>query len=131
MSVPGVTHRVAVEVAVAAGCPPMSTVGLPDTIRPICIGGAKYGSVACSPTCGGVLTPEQPMTAAGLPPISTVACVPIVIGALNGIGGPGCGTPLAGFGIWWIAQGPVMRSPMTMTGAPIGRPQFSWIGLPS
>ena len=43
--------------------------------------------------------PEDPTTAAGLPPISTVAWVPIVIGAQNGIGGPGCGMPLAGFGI--------------------------------
>ena len=116
---PGVTQQVALDVAVAAGWPPIVTVGLPETIRPTCIGGAMYGSAGWSPTWGGVFIPEQPTTAAALPPIITVATVPIVIGALNGIGGPGCGMPLAGFGIWWMAHVPVTLSPMTIAGAPI------------
>ena len=45
---------------------------------------------------------SEPITAAGLPPIITVGSSPDVIGALNGIGGPGWGAPVAGFGIWWI-----------------------------
>ena len=89
MSEPGVTQHVATDATVAAGWPPIMTVGEPDVIRPICVGGAKYGSVGCSPMCGGVLSPEQPITAAGFPPIRTVGCRPIVMGALNGIGGPG------------------------------------------
>jgi hypothetical protein len=118
-SVPGVTQQVHEDVADAAGLPPISTVGLPATIRPTCIGGAMNGSVAWSPTWGGVLTPWLPIVAAGLPPISTLATVLAVTGALNGIGGPGWGTPDAGLGIWWIAHIPVIRSPITIAGAPI------------
>ena len=118
-SEPGVTQQVALDWAVAAGLPPIVTVGLPDTIRPTCMGGAMYGSDACSPTWGGVFIPEQPTTAAGLPPIITVGTVPIVIGALNGIGGPGWGTPLAGFGIWWMAQLPVSLATITIAGSPM------------
>ena len=33
-------------------------------------------------------------------PITTVVTTPTVIGAEKGIGGPGWGTPEAGFGIW-------------------------------
>ncbi len=115
---PGVTQQVALDWAVAAGLPPIVTVGLPDTIRPICWGGAMYGSDGWRPTWGGVFIPLQPTTAAGLPPIITVATVPVVIGALNGIGGPGWGAPLVGFGIWWIAHEPVTLSPMTIAAAP-------------
>jgi len=117
-SVPGVAQQVALDWAVAAGVPPIVTVALPDTMRPICCGGAMYGSAGWSPTWGGVFIPEQPTTAAGLPPIITVATVPVVIGALNGNGGPGWGAPVAGFGIWWIAHWPVTLSPMTIAGAP-------------
>ncbi len=62
------------------------------------------------------------MTAAGLPPMRTLATVPIVNGAANGIGGPGCGAPVAGFGIMWIAHVPVILSPMTIAGEPIRVP---------
>jgi hypothetical protein len=119
---PGVAQQVTDDWAVAAGWPPNVTVGLPETTRPTCIGGAMYGSAGWSPTWGGVFIPEQPTTTAGLPAIWTVATVPIVTGAENGIGGPGCGTPLAGFGIWWIAHWPVILSPMTIAGAPIVLP---------
>src|SRR5580704_5168072 len=119
MAVPGVRQQVHIEVAVAAGVPPMRTVGLPLTTWPFCSGGARYGSVACRPTCGGTLTPDEPTTAAGLPPMSTVATVPMVIGAENGRGaGEGMGAP-TGLGIWWIpgGQGPMIWSPMTSGGA--------------
>ena len=98
-SCPGVAQHVHDALADAAGWPPNMTVGLPDTTRPTCIGGTMYGSDGCSPTWGGVFTPDEPMTAAGLLPMRTVATVPIVSGAENGIGGPGCGAPVAGFGI--------------------------------
>jgi hypothetical protein len=54
-----------------------------------------------------------------LPPTWTVAQVPVLTGALNGIGGPGCGAPEAGFGTRWIAQVAVMRSPSTAAGVPM------------
>src|SRR5690348_3521271 len=91
--------------------------------------GTMNGSDACNPTCGGVLNPDEPMTAAGLPPISTVGTVPTVSGAENGSGGDGAGAPRAA-GIWWIGHMPVMRSPVTMTGVPISSPQFRLIVAP-
>jgi hypothetical protein len=54
--------------------------------------------------------------------MSTVGQVPVVTGAENGIGGPGCGTPLAGLGIWWIAHVALMRSPSTAAGVPMTTP---------
>ena len=42
------------------------------------------------PGCGGVLTPLEPITAAGLPPIRTVLTRPWVSGAENGSGPAGC-----------------------------------------
>ena len=88
------------------------------------------GSLGWSPTCGGVLRPDEPTTQAGFPSISTVATVPIVSGAENGIGGAGDGAPRAA-GIRWIGQMPVIWSPITIAGAPIVRAQFSWITEPS
>lgn len=66
---------------------------------PICIVGTMYGSAGNSPTCGGVLYPVQPTTAAGFPWIITVGQTPTVIGALKGSGGEGCGIPVAGLGM--------------------------------
>ena len=60
----------------------------------------------------------RPITAAGLPPMSTVEHRPSVSGAVNGIGGPGCGLP-TGPGIWCSGHMPVILSPMTMAGAGI------------
>jgi hypothetical protein len=50
----------------------------------------------------------HPTTAAALPAINTVAQTPAVTGALNGSGGDGWGAPVAGFGIMWIAQVPMI-----------------------
>lgn len=105
---PGVAQHVHDDDAVAAGCPPMSTVVLPLTIVPICAMGSMYGSAGKRPTCGGVFMPVHPTTAAGLPAISTVGHTPIVIGALNGSGGDGCGIPVAGLGMMWIGHCPVI-----------------------
>jgi hypothetical protein len=62
--------------------------------------------------------PDEPITAAALPPMSTFVSSPCDSGAENGTGGDGCGAPLAGLGIWWMAHVPVMRSFMTMAGVP-------------
>src|ERR1700683_1008350 len=107
-SVPGVAQQVHVDDAVAAGWPPMSTVRLPVTMVPICATGTMNGSAGKSPTCGGVLSPVLPATAAGLPSMSTVATTPTVIGALKGRGGDGCGMPVAGLGMMWIGHWPVI-----------------------
>src|SRR5207248_9820431 len=65
----------------AAGFPSISTVALPATTRPCCVGGPMKGSEACRPTCGGVLIPEDPTTAAGLPPIRVLVARPMSSGA--------------------------------------------------
>lgn len=121
-SEPGVEQQVTLDEALAAGWPPMRTVGEPLRIRPSCMVGTAKGSLTCSPTWGGVFMPEEPMTAAGLPPIITFETRPETSGALKGIGGPGWGAPDAGLGIWWMAQVPVMRSFMTMAGDPTADP---------
>jgi hypothetical protein len=106
--VPGVAQQVHDEEAVAAGWPPINTVVLPLMIVPTCMTGTMYGSAGKSPTCGGVLKPVQPTTAAALPAISTVGQTPTVTGALNGSGGDGCGTPVAGLGMMWIGHVPMI-----------------------
>lgn len=88
-----------VEPVLAAGRPPNDTVALPLVTMPRCVAGAMYGSLGWRPTCGGVLTPLDPVTAAGCPPMSTVDESPCVSGDEWGSGGDGCGAPLAGFGI--------------------------------
>ena len=79
-------------------------VGLPLMTVPCCMFGTMNGSAGWSPTCVGVFIPCDPITATALPPIVTVGSRPINNGAEKGIGGPGCGAPEAGFGIWWIAH---------------------------
>src|SRR5262249_28852114 len=88
-SVPGTAQQVHWDWAVAAGWPPMSTVALPWTTRPPCWGGARNGSLGWRPTWGGVHMPLDPMTAAALPPISTVETRPWSSGAEKGRGGDG------------------------------------------
>src|SRR5829696_8909463 len=77
------------------------------------------GSDACRPTCGGVLIPDEPATAANLPPIITVVASPWISGAENGMGGPGCGAPVAALGIWWPLHVAVILSPMTAAAVPM------------
>src|SRR5437879_5278406 len=81
----------------AAGLPSNRTVVLPTMTVPIWVVGTMNGSAGCSPTCGGALRPEEPATAAGFPPISTVVERFCTRGAEKGIGGAGWGAPLAGF----------------------------------
>ena len=57
--------------------------------------------------------------AAAFPAISTVGQTPTLTGALNGSGGDGWGTPVAGLGMVWIAHVPMIWSPMTIAGVPI------------
>ena len=77
----------------------MSTVVLPVTTVPCWAMGTRNGSETWSPTCGGVLIPDEPATAAGLPAISTLVARPCRSGAENGIGGAGPGLPTGGDGI--------------------------------
>src|SRR5262245_55846165 len=113
-------HTVQAEPVRAAGLPSNSTVGEPAATIPRCWAGTTNGSLRCSPTCGGRLRPADPCTAAGLPPISTLVARLCVSGAENGSGpGVGCGAPVAGLGIWWIAQLPLILSPSTAAGVPI------------
>lgn len=106
----------------AAGLFSMRTVALPCVTMPVCVGGPMNGSLGCSPTCGGVLTPWEPTTTASFPPMKTDVARFWIIGAVNGIGGPGCGAPEAGFGIMWIEHVPFARSPITTAGAPTSVP---------
>src|ERR1700674_211976 len=106
--VPGVAQQVHDDEAVAAGLPPINTVVLPLMIVPTCMTGTMYGSAGKTPTWGGVLKRMQPTTAAALPAISTVGQTPKVTGALNGSGGDGCGTPVAGLGMMWIGHVPMI-----------------------
>src|SRR5215216_4169298 len=105
----------------AAGLPSMSTVVEPIVTVPRCCGGAMNGSLGCRPTWGGVLNPDEPCTAAGLPAIRTLVASPWSSGAENGRGGDGDGAP-TGLGIRWIAHTALMRSPMTAAGVPISPP---------
>src|SRR5436309_8244573 len=102
----------------AAGFPSMSTVTLPATTRPCWAGGAMNGSETWRPTCGGVFIPDEPTTAAGLPPIRTLVARPMSSGAENGIGGAGNGLPTGGPGIWCPMHVPMIRSPITAAGVP-------------
>src|SRR5215472_1889527 len=95
----GWPQQVAADPVRAAGVPPNSTLALPWVTTACCMAGTKNGSAGARPTCGGVLYPVADTTTAGVPLISTVGHTPTVIGAANGSGGAGCGTPVAGFGI--------------------------------
>src|SRR4026208_2298787 len=70
--------------------------------------------------------PCAPTTSTGLPATRTAPHAPGVTGAENGIGGPGCGAPLAGLGIRWIAQVACTLSPRTAAGTPIGCRSLQW-----
>src|SRR4051812_28287317 len=116
---PGTTQHVHADAWVAIGLPCTNTVALPLVIRPTCSGGARNGSVGCRPTCGGVLRPDEPRAATNLPPAFTDVERFCVSGAPKGSGaGDGIGAP-SGPGTRWFGQRPVMRSFMTITGAPI------------
>src|SRR5688500_20386085 len=96
----------------AAGLPSNRTLVLPATTFPVWLVGTMDGSEGWRPTCGGVLRPDEPATTAGFPPISTVVERLCSSGAENGIGGPGCGAPLAGVGGGGTAAGAVLLVPL-------------------
>src|SRR5207302_11369850 len=104
---PGTVQQGHMDCALAAGWPPIMTVALPLVTRPISVVGTMNGSLGWSPTWGGVLYPLDPITAAALPPISTVPTSPCSSGAENGTGGDGWGAPVAGLGIMWLGHCPV------------------------
>lgn len=111
--VPGTTQQVDVADVYARGWPPAVTVVLPDWIVPIWVGGAKFGSLGCSPACGGDAKPVAPATATGFPATCTVATTPWTMGDENGRL-VGTGAPAAP-GIW-CGQVPVIESPATTAG---------------
>src|SRR5262245_62288115 len=110
---------VQVEPVLAAGLPSISTLEEPTVTWARCVVGTMNGSLACSPTCGGVFRPDEPCTAAGLPLIRVLVASPLSSGAAKGSGGAGCGAPVAGLGIWWSGQVPVTWSPITAAGVPM------------
>ena len=112
---PGVTQHVHDDDAVAAGCPPMSTVRLPLTIVPdLCHGqhvrigreqaDMRWGVHARATDDGRGLAGDQ----------HGRADTDRDRAPLNGSGGDGCGIPVAGLGMMWIGHCPVIWSPITI-----------------
>jgi hypothetical protein len=66
----------------------MKTLVLPLVTRPTCIVG-EANAPSTMPACGGVLYPDDPTTAAALPPIWTLVTRFCVNGAENGRGPAG------------------------------------------
>src|SRR6266511_6093605 len=114
------------EPVLAAGRPSTSTLVELLTTWSIWLAGSMNGSLGWSPACGGALRPEEPCSAAGLPPIRVLVASATVSGAENGSGGAATGEPV-GPGTRWTVHLPLMRSPITAAGVPISVPPL--VGL--